>query len=320
MILMAAGYVPLVCTAPFPAIVLSFFLVGFGFAMNLAIGNVFCANLQNGTAMLGAMHGSYGIGGVVGPLIATAMTTAGNILWSRFYLITLGLAVFNLFFATWAFRSFEMDAGPETSVVQDSHTGASRVSAMLGAFKSKVVIIGALFIFAYQGAEVSISGWVISFLLSARDGDPAQVGYVSSGFWLGITLGRFLLAPLGTKIGEKRFVYGLVVGAAIFEVLVWLVPNIIGDAVSVAIVGLLLGPVYPCATVVLTRNLSRKEQVSGLGVISAFGSSGGAFAPFVTGILAQTVGPFVLHPIMLGLCAVMMLCWYGLPSATKRTE
>ena len=56
----------------------------------------------------------------------------------------------------------------------------ARFVEMAQSFKSKIVLLGALFIFAYQGAEVSISGWVISFLITARNGDPASVGYVSA--------------------------------------------------------------------------------------------------------------------------------------------
>lgn len=116
--------------------------------------------------------------------------------------------------------------------------------------------------------------------------------------------------------------YALTIGAAIFQLLVWWVPNVAGEAVSLAIVGLLLGPVYPCAAAVFARNLPRGggHQVSGLGVISAFGSSGGAVAPFTTGLLAQAVGTFVLHPIAIGLFGVMMLTWWGQPNIRKRTE
>lgn len=46
MSIMAAAYVPIVCTAPFPVIVVSFFFIGLGFTICLAIGNVFCANLR----------------------------------------------------------------------------------------------------------------------------------------------------------------------------------------------------------------------------------------------------------------------------------
>jgi len=76
-IIIFSGYVAIVCTPPWPVVVLSFFLLGFGMATNLALGNVFAANLQNATKMLGFMHGSYGMGGIVAPLIATAMVSHG---------------------------------------------------------------------------------------------------------------------------------------------------------------------------------------------------------------------------------------------------
>lgn len=247
-------------------------------------------------------------------------------------MVPLSVAIFNLVFAGWSFWHFEEESNQTlltnveriVSQTQNTQIPTSRVkhqmAAMATAFKSKIVIIGSLFIFAYQGAEVSISGWVISFLIAARHGNPSAVGYVTSGFWGGVTVGRFLLSHPAHKIGEKLFVYGIVAGAAGFQLLVWLVPNIIGDAVAVAVVGLLLGPVYPCATTIFSRLISRKDQVSSLSVISAFGSSGGAVAPFTTGILAQVAGTFVLHPIAIGLFAVMLTCWFILPTPRKRME
>jgi len=257
-----------------------------------------------------------------------------GILWSRYYLITLSISLFNLAFGAWSFWDYEAEgattllttleqvASHPTGVttVQDSAKPSAQLLNMLRALKTKTVILGALFIFAYQGAEVSISGWVISFLISARNGNPASIGYVTAGFWSGITIGRFALSPVAHKVGEKPFVYAMVVGAAVFELLVWQVPNVIGDAVALAIVGLLLGPIYPCALVIFSRGIKRKEQVSSLSVISAFGSSGGAVAPFTTGILAQGFGAFVLHPIAIGLFGVMLGCWFWLPHGRKRTE
>ena len=318
--------------APFPAIVAGYFVIGFGFAVNLSTSNVFTANLRNGTTLLGFMHGSYGIGGIIGPLIATKIvSTAGPDAWHRFYFLTIAIALSAGSFFAWSFWGYEREcetaagALPLTQTASGNGGGGTQTQpdetvTMLRAVKSRAVLLGAIFIFAYQGAEVSISGWVISFLIAARGGDPYAVGNVTSGFWGGITLGRFALSPLGARIGEQRFVYALIIGATVFQLLVWLVPNIIGEAVSLAIVGLLLGPIYPCATTVLARSLSYRKQVKGLSVISAFGSSGGAVAPFLTGLLIQVVGTFVLHPIVIALFAVMMVCWFLLPSIRKRTE
>ena len=112
-----------------------------------------------------------------------------------------------------------------------------------------------------------------------------------------------------------------IIGAAAFQLGVWLVPNVIGEAVAVSIVGLLLGPIYPCATAVFSRLMDRRLQISSLGIVGALGSSGGALAPFFTGLLAQGVGTWVLHPICIGLFVGMLGCWWALGDGRgKRRE
>lgn len=201
--------------------------------------------------MLGLMHGAYGIGGTISPLIATVMVTSGGMTWNRFYLLPLFVAFFNALFAGWSFSGYETkptlnptlltavggndtrsqardnaasepaDANVTRIQTQSSRSPAAQISNMAHAFRNRVTLLGALFIFAYQGAEVSISGWVLSFLITTRGGNPASVGYVTAGFWGGITLGRFLLSRPAQRIGEKVFVYGAVIGAIVFEGLVW---------------------------------------------------------------------------------------------------
>jgi len=318
--LMILGCIPLVCNAPWVVNVLSFILIGYGLAASVAMGNIFCGGLQNSTFHLGLFHGSYGIGGTTGPLIATAMMTIAQTIWSRFYLIPLGFAVFTLGGSLWAFWNFEKEQSPAARAAESPVVAESVILGMVRALKTRIVLLGALFIFAYQGAEVSISGWVISFLINARGGDPSSVGYVSSGFWAGITLGRFLLSGPAQRIGEKRFVYFSTIMALLFQVLVWAVPNVVTNAVAVSIVGLMLGPIYPCCAAVFMRKLPRSERLSGMATISASGSLGGAMAPFVTGLLAQAVGTFVLHPIVIFLFLVMLLCWWAIPAEEKRDE
>lgn len=318
--LVTLAYIPIICGAPFPVIVFSFFFIGFSISVNVAIGNLFFGGLRNGTFMLGILHGTYGIGGTIGPLIATALVTAANAAWNRYYVITCALGAVTSVLGTWSYWTYEKEMSPAARQRETAQEGESMMNSMFLAMKLRIVFLGSLFIFAYQGAEVSISGWVISFLIEDRDGDPSSVGYVTAGFWAGITIGRFLLSAPAQRIGEKKLVYVLTVGALAFELLVWFVPNIVGNAIAVSIVGLFLGPIYPCAAAVFLRGMSRREALSGIGTISACGSAGGAVAPFVTGLLAEAVGTFVLHPIAIFLFVVMLLCWYFLPTEEKRSE
>ncbi|KAL3430534.1 hypothetical protein BDV09DRAFT_178363 [Aspergillus tetrazonus] len=139
-----------------------------------------------------------------------------------------------------------------------------------------LTLLGAHFIFAYQGGEVAVSGCVVSFLISYRHGDPHSVGYVSAGFWAGITPGRILLVYPAHRIGEKMAVFIMALGGVGFQLLTWLVPNIIGEVVAVAILGLWLGPVFPCSTAVFVKLLPRRIQLQSLSFVTALGSSGGA--------------------------------------------
>ncbi|TQS32633.1 hypothetical protein Golomagni_07046 [Golovinomyces magnicellulatus] len=303
--LFTLAFLPAVTLAPFGVVVVGFAVVGF-------------AGLQNGTFILGLVYSAYGVGGIAAPLIATAFVTVAQTVWSRYYLLVMGVSFLSLILSAWSFRGYEKETQHLSRAAAPGSNDLSAVRKMMATLKLRVVILGSIFIFAYQGAEISISGWVISFLINTRGGDPSKVGYITAGFWAGITLGRAVFPYLAQRFGEKRFVYWLTVGSAVFELLVWLVPNLIGEAVALAIVGVLLGPIYPCAANVFMKRMSRHEALSGMGAISAFGSMGGAVAPFVTGSLAQAYGTFVLHPIAIFLFVVMLVCWYFVPNEPKK--
>jgi fucose permease len=186
-----SAYIILVCTPPYPLVVIAFFLLGFGAAINLALNNVYCANTHPSSVILGLAHGSYGVGGIVAPIIGTAIVSRG-ILWSRFYFLTVGLRLCCIAFSAFAFWSYQEDSEQHlltalemtASRQRASEDTASKLKDLKVALKNRVTIFGALFVFAYQGAEVSISGWIISYLINYRDGDPTKVGYVTAGFWV----------------------------------------------------------------------------------------------------------------------------------------
>jgi fucose permease len=290
--------------------------MGLGAAINLAICNVFVANLQHGAFYQGIYQGIYGVGGTVGPLIATSLVNKG-LHWSTYYYLPLGIAVFSMGSCGWAFKGFEKDT-PQHHNGQPTST--SRRARSRKIFTSKPTIFGGMFIFAYQGAEVAISGWIVSFLVSYRGGDLSKVGYVTSGFWGGITIGRFLLSYVGSLVGERIFVFVITAGTLVLQLLVWFVPSVIGDSIAVALAGVLLGPIYPAATVTFVRLIPKQMQVSSFSFIAGVGSSGGAFVPFLTGLLAQQAGTWVLHPICISLFVAMIGTWFLLSEKHRSTD
>jgi len=78
-------------------------------ATSLALHNVFFANLANSHVLLGLFHGSYGVGGIIAPIIATTLVSRG-VIWSRFYFLILAFRIVSLFLSGWAFWDFERDS------------------------------------------------------------------------------------------------------------------------------------------------------------------------------------------------------------------
>lgn len=46
--------------------------------------------MQNANECLGFLHGAYGLGATISPLIATTMVTKGNLPWYSFYYLMVG--------------------------------------------------------------------------------------------------------------------------------------------------------------------------------------------------------------------------------------
>ncbi|KAJ3516403.1 hypothetical protein NLJ89_g1143 [Agrocybe chaxingu] len=169
-----------------------------------------------------------------------------------------------------------------------------------GAFKKvlsmKVVHLIAIFILIYVGVEVTIGGWIVSFIIEVRDGGPSA-GYVSSGFFGGLATGRVLLLWVNKKVGERRVLFIYAFLAIAFELTVWFVPSLLQNAVAVAIVGMLLGPMYPIVMNQTSRVLPRWILTGAIGWIAGFGQAGSALLPFITGAIASSHGIKSLQPL-----------------------
>lgn len=89
---------------------------------------------------------------------------------------------------------------------------------------------------------LTVLGWMVQFIVSVRNGDPKEVGYIASGFWTGFTLGRVALADITHYFGERRMVFVYLTLAVTMQLLFWLVPNIVVIAIAVFLLGRLSGP------------------------------------------------------------------------------
>ena len=147
-------------------------------------------------------------------------------------------------------------------------------------------------------------------MTNVRHSDPFDSGMAETGFWLGITVGRFVLGFVSPRIGEKLSIAVYILLAIALELVFWLVPEFIVSAVAVAFVGFFMGPIFPGVVIVATRLLPKNLHVAAIGFAAAFSmGGGGAVFPFMIGAIAQAKGVTVLQPILLAMLAVSLGIW-----------
>src|SRR6185312_7858973 len=88
------------------------------------------------------------------------------------------------------------------------------------------VWIAAAFLGVYVGLESGIGNWGFSFLTETRGADVIVAGWIVSGYWLGLTIGRFVLNALADRIGVGvvALTAGCIGGIAAATLVAWLVP------------------------------------------------------------------------------------------------
>ncbi|KAE8155042.1 major facilitator superfamily domain-containing protein [Aspergillus avenaceus] len=304
---------------PYPVLVISFIFAGFGNGLADSAWNAWIGNMANANELLGLLHGLYGVGAVLSPLLASALITKANVPWYYFYYIMIGCAAIELVFCLTVFWDSTGEALQSTFTHEENQSGGLRL-ALLKKRYAWVTWICAFFLLGYVGIEVALGGWIVTFMMKVRDGEAFASGMTATGFWLGITCGRVILGFITPRVGEKLTIilYSLLAIAA--GLILWLVPNFYASAVAVSFQGFFLGPFFPATVVVATKLLPRALHVSAIGFAAAFGGGGAAVLPFAVGAIAQARGVQVLQPFIIGLSGGILLLWMLLPRMPKKGE
>ena len=307
------GYIPMMFHPPFPVLPVLMIFPGLGGGVEDSAWNAWIGNMENANELLGVLHGVYGLGAAVGPLIATAMVTKAGLQWYTFYYVMVSMSGLGLVFGVTAFWHATSRVHRETHV---SSTGQARTTTRR-VLREPIPWLMAFFLLGYVGVEVSLGGWVSTFMLNVRHAEDFDAGMTVTGFWLGIAIGRLVLGFVTGHIGEKLAITVYLGVSIALQLLYWLVPSFIASAVFVGLLGFFLGPLFPAAIVAATKLLPNDYHVSAIGFAAAFGGGGGAIFPFVVGAIAQSKGVQVLQPIALSILVAILIIWCFLPGGYK---
>lgn len=286
---LGAGCLVMALAPAWWVVVLGAGLVGFGFgALDLGINQLFAYSFgARASTLLNVLNGVYGIGAVAGPLlIGTAGDAAG--------LVYLGCAIL----AAALLLPLSRVRGDGTPVEAAGSANAGRTGR-----RSYVAVVGlfALGYALYVGVEAGIGGWEPTHL-AATGLTATAASSATAVFWLGLTVGRFLVAPVALRVRPER----IVLGSLIVAIVTLSLATVAGLApIAYAATGLAIAPIYPTGLAWLAQSTPGRRTPTVYLVAAAM--VGAATFPPLVGFAIQALGaavtPFALLAIALGSAA-----------------
>jgi fucose permease len=306
----------------FPVFAMTFFFAALGLAFQDSQANTFVSSVKSAHRWLGVIHACYGFGCLIGPLVATAIASTRPVHWQQFYIFPMSLGVVNLSLVFWAFRKeISVRRGADGEGALTARQGVDKaLNEMRATAKQRATWTLSLFFFFYLGVAITAGGWLVEYLVKVRKGQLSNVGYVATGYYGGVALGRLVLVEPTHRFGERPMLLLYSILCLMLQVIFWQVRSVITDAVVVSLMGFLLGPYFAAGITVGTKLLPKEIHAPALSLIFVIGQAGGTLFPVITGVVATKAGVSVLQPILIGLIVVMGLSWAMVPKVHRRSD
>jgi FHS family L-fucose permease-like MFS transporter len=189
------------------------------------------------------------------------------------------------------------------------HTNANTKVFSGGAWHHRHLVLGALGIFMYVGAEVAIGSMIVNYLAnpSVAGLSEGKASKLLAYFWGGAMVGRFIGALVMQKIsGGKVLAFNAVMAIALILISI----NSEGAVAlwSMLGVGLFNSIMFPTIFSLALHKLG-KDTPQGSGIL-CLAIVGGAIIPLLQGVLADSVG--VTLSFLLPAVCYVYIAYYGL--------
>ncbi|WP_097214907.1 MULTISPECIES: MFS transporter [unclassified Streptomyces] len=290
-LLMAVGAAGFALAPDWPTALAAALLAGFGFGgIDYGLNQLFAVGFgSRSTAMLNILHAHFGIGAILGPAVIGAV---GSEHYPAVFL-ALALANLPLLLCLRGVRSHvPAPAGEEAGGGAD---GGSVLGRSLGSVLAVFVVLYVLHI----GVETGVGGWEPTHLEIIGYG-AGVAATATSVYWLMMTVGRFLVAPLALRFSAQAIITVSCAGMTVC-LLAATVPALAPYAY--AGVGLFIAPIFPTGLPWLHRAAPQARRAGAL-VIAASMVGGVAAGP----ALGKAIEWSGIRAVPLLLCGVSALC------------
>ncbi|HEX6470852.1 MAG TPA: MFS transporter [Streptosporangiaceae bacterium] len=303
---------------PFAAYVVLQILVGYAGGVLESVLNAYLTTLPNATTLLNRLHAFFGVGALVGPPLATWIVNAAS--WPVVWLVLALAFVPVLAGFLVAYPREDAAAAEPAAPIADAAAGAAErepsgpaARSLLGtALRQPGVLLGAGLLAVYVGLELGVGNWGYSYLTQARGQGDLLAGYSVSGYWLGLTLGRFLISPVASRMGVTAvgLLFACLTGIAASAAFIWAVPTAAAAGIGLVLLGFFLGPIFPTTMAVTPQLTSARLVPTAIGVMNAGSVVGGSALPWLAGAIAQGAGAWTLPPFAMTLAVLQVALWW----------
>jgi FHS family L-fucose permease-like MFS transporter len=201
---------------------------------------------------------------------------------------------------------------PAITSVEDHHCAPGKLSEAL---QYPHVVLGAIGIFAYVGAEVSIGSFLISFLGQPDIGALSQTSAAAlvSYYWGGAMIGRFVGSALLQKLNPGKLL-GIAAAVAFGLVIITILSKGQPAMWAILSVGLFNSIMFPTIFTLGINGLGRlTSQASSVLVMAIIG---GAIIPLIQGVLADACG--IQKAFILPALCYLFIAYYGFKGSHHR--
>ncbi len=291
----------------------------FIFAIPLGLGagaidaalNGFVA-LHYSASKMSFLHCFYGIGISLSPFIMSLVLADGN--WRSGYKI---MSLFQFAIALLGFVALPLWKKAKNKTNQEE-TEQKTVPLKELIKNSKVWLSGFTF-FLSDGILIVAGSWCSSYFVDFKGLPAEKAARITMLYYIGLALGRFLSGVFADKIGRRKLIKisFSVLGIAI---LLFSLPlDLSVCAVSLLLIGIGIGPVYPNLAHLTPKNFGKDIAQTVIGFQQAMCYAGIMIMPSLFGILAQIFSTALLPYYLLAMIILNVLFFSLLMSKVKNT-
>ena len=267
--------------------------------------------------LLNLLHGFYGIGTALGPLVVTGAILAGS--WRPAYLVLVAvdLAVAGSWIVYHRGLPPPLPPSPDdadAAITVSDETGSSAAppaatEPTAGWSRHRVVAVltaGLVVFFLYTGLEVSAGQWETSYLRGHLGLSASAAGLAAFGYWGALTVARIGLALPAKSVPAQRLIGGGVVVSIAAAGLIWWQPDIAASVAGFVLLGAALAGMFPALIAVTPQRIGEQRAEHAIAWQVGAAAGGGSGISALIGLAINTSGLDVLGPALMVLTVLLL--------------